>query len=137
MYALKNKKGFTLIEIVIVLAIAALILAGVLIAVTGAQTSRRDTQRKNDISTVASYLEQVASNNSGAYPATAALFNTAITPYTGNLFDPLSGTVYTYGAATASAPTNSAAAGVTYTLTGRKYQICIGLEQGTSTCRNN
>ncbi len=68
MSIMKSKKGFTLIEIVIVLAIAALILAAVLIAVSGAQKSRRDTARKNDIAKILSYVEQSASNNSGNYP---------------------------------------------------------------------
>jgi prepilin-type N-terminal cleavage/methylation domain-containing protein len=135
MYALKNKKGFTLIEIVIVLAIAALILAGVLVAVSGAQTSRRDTQRKNDITTVASYLEQIASNNNGNYPADQAAFGTAIAPYTGNLRDPRTGTAYTYAGLVA--PTTATSAGVSYALTNRVYTICIGLEQGTSVCRSN
>ncbi len=46
MLALK-KKGFTLIEIVIVLAIAALILAIVFLAVGGAQRSQRDQASKD------------------------------------------------------------------------------------------
>jgi prepilin-type N-terminal cleavage/methylation domain-containing protein len=45
---LKKEKGFTLIEIVLVLAIAGLLLVIVFLAVSGAQKSRRDTQRKND-----------------------------------------------------------------------------------------
>jgi prepilin-type N-terminal cleavage/methylation domain-containing protein len=130
-----KEKGFTLIELVIVLAIAALILAGVLVAVTGAQTARRDTQRKNDVSTVAAYLEQIASNNAGAYPADQTAFATAIGTYTGQLRDPLSGTAYDY--TKAQAPTNTLGAGVTYVLAGRRYTICINLEQGGNTCRTN
>ncbi|MEI7818960.1 MAG: type II secretion system protein, partial [bacterium] len=43
----KLKKGFTLIEIVIVLAIAALIMVVVFVAVQGAQRSQRDQARKD------------------------------------------------------------------------------------------
>src|SRR4051812_20141168 len=93
----KDNKGFTLIELVIVLAIAALILAGVLIAVSGAQKSRRDTQRKDDASKIASYLEQYASNNSGSYPNTALALTNFTTSYVSanNLKDPSTGNVYT------------------------------------------
>lgn len=130
-----NKQGFTLIEVVIVLAIAALVLAGVFLAVTGAQTSRRDTQRKNDVGRVASYLEQIASNNAGVYPANQAAFAAAIGTYVGGMNDPLSGTAYQYTAA--RVPTNAASAGFTYTITGRQYNVCINLEQGGTSCRAN
>ena len=43
-----SNKGFTLIEIVIVLAIAALIMVIVFLAVQGAQRSQRDTATKNN-----------------------------------------------------------------------------------------
>lgn len=62
-----NQKGFTLVEIVIVLAIGALVIAGILIAVAGAQQSRRDTQRKEDTAALLAAVEQRASNNGGVY----------------------------------------------------------------------
>ena len=103
-----NKKGFTLIEIVIVLAIAALILAGVLIAVAGAQTSRRDTQRKDDMGKIASYIEQFASNRGGNYPTAAADYTSFNTQFitANNLTDPTTGTAY---ALTNAAPTGAGA----------------------------
>jgi type II secretory pathway pseudopilin PulG len=65
---LSNKsEGFTLIEIVLVLALAALILVMVLLALSGAQKTRRDTQRKNDTNRVLAATENCASNNSGSY----------------------------------------------------------------------
>ena len=134
---LKNKKGFTLIELVIVLAIAALILAAVLLAVSGAQKSRRDTQRKSDLGQISAQLEQYGSNNAGSYPATQAAFNTAFTGSyaNANWKDPLSGAAYDF--AGAQAPTNAASAGIVYTITGRTYTICINLEQGGTTCDTN
>src|ERR1700748_3412987 len=91
---IKKEKGFTLIEIVLVLAIAGLLLVIVFLAVSGAQKARRDTQRKNDLSRVAAQLEQYASNNNGSYPADQAAFNTSfITGGTYNISnanDPLS-----------------------------------------------
>jgi prepilin-type N-terminal cleavage/methylation domain-containing protein len=79
-----NKSGFTLIEIVIVLAIAALIMVIVFVAVQGAQRSRRDTTARNAASQTLAAMEQYASNNSGAYPTAAgqmvASYTTGITP---------------------------------------------------------
>lgn len=69
---LAKKKGFTLIEIVIVLAIAALILIIVFLAVAGAQRSRRDEQRRNDAARLVSAAENQASNANGTYPAAPA-----------------------------------------------------------------
>lgn len=136
---LKKDKGFTLIEIVLVLAIAGLILVIVFLAVSGAQKSRRDTQRKSDVSRIAAAMENYASNNNGTYPANQAAFNTQMTgTYSlgAATVDPLSGTTYLYSAA--RTPTATLSAGVTYTLTSpRVYDICIGLEQGGTACRSN
>lgn len=65
---LTNKKGFTLIEIVIVLAIAALILIIVFLAVGGAQRSRRDTQRKADADRIKAQLDDYAGSHNSDYP---------------------------------------------------------------------
>jgi prepilin-type N-terminal cleavage/methylation domain-containing protein len=77
-----KKSGFTLIEIVIVLAIAALIMVIVFVAVQGAQRSRRDTTVRNNAAQTLAAMEQYASNTSGAYPtATLATgYTTGITP---------------------------------------------------------
>lgn len=74
---LKIKKGFTLIEIVIVLAIAALIMVIVFFAVAGAQRTRKDQQRKDLVARVVSQLENYASNNSGCFPAYASFVGAA------------------------------------------------------------
>ena len=145
---IKKDKGFTLIEIVLVLAIAGLLLVIVFLAVSGAQKSRRDSQRKGDVSSVAGSLENYASNNNGSYPANQAAFSAAFVvggPYElKNAKDPLSGTVYTYGGLVT--PVGATSAGLSYTLgvdcsgaaSGtRVYAVKIGLEQGTSNCRDN
>lgn len=95
----KRDKGFTLIEIVIVLAIAALIILVVLQAVGAAQRSNRDSTRKQEAARVVSLLEQYASNNGGKYPATTAAAVTAISTY-----DSALSTKYT-ASATVSTPT--------------------------------
>jgi prepilin-type N-terminal cleavage/methylation domain-containing protein len=80
----KENKGFTLIEVVIVLAIAALIILVVLQAVGAAQKANRDTTRKSEAARMVSLFEQVASNKSGLYP-TAATAKATLTGYDANL----------------------------------------------------
>ena len=65
-----NNKGFTIIEVVLVLAIAGLIFLMVFIALPALQRNQRDTQRKNDLATFASALQNYAANNRGRYPST-------------------------------------------------------------------
>lgn len=62
---LSTKKGFTLIEIVIALAIAALIIVVVLLAVQGAQRSQRNDARKATINRVRAAVTDAKSNNQG------------------------------------------------------------------------
>ena len=87
MLTIKKSKGFTLIEIVIVLAIAALILAAVFIGVQGAQAARRDSQRKSDAARMIAAGESYASNNSGDISAmTAANVEGTLTDPTGTAY---------------------------------------------------
>jgi prepilin-type N-terminal cleavage/methylation domain-containing protein len=67
--------GFTIIEVVIVLAIAALILLIVLLAVPALQRNSRNTTIKNDASAIASGISDFESNNSGQSPTKLASFN--------------------------------------------------------------
>ena len=64
-----NKKGFTIIEVVLVLAIAGLIFAMVFIALPALQRSQRDQSRKNDASTVAAAINNwnSANRNGGTF----------------------------------------------------------------------
>ena len=61
----KDKKGFTLIEVVIVLAIAALILVIVFLAVQGAQKSQRDNAAKQGASRAIAAAQNFLSDNNG------------------------------------------------------------------------
>ena len=66
----KEKKGFTIMEVVLVLAIAGLIFAMVFIALPALQRSQRDTQRRRDAGIVAAAVRQYMANNSGNGPPT-------------------------------------------------------------------
>lgn len=61
-----NREGFTIIEVMIVLAIAGLIILIVLLAVPALQRNSRNTAIKNDASAIASGITEFASNNDGA-----------------------------------------------------------------------
>lgn len=63
-----KQKGFTIIEVMIVLAVAALIILIVLLAVPALQRSSRNTSIKNDAATVASSVSNYETNNNGLVP---------------------------------------------------------------------
>lgn len=64
----KNKQGFTIIEVMIVLVIAAIILLIVFLAVPALQRNSRNTQRKNDVAGLLAAVNEYASNNNGKMP---------------------------------------------------------------------
>ncbi len=61
----KSKKGFTIIEVVLVLAIAGLIFLMVFIALPALQRSQRNTQRRDDYSMLSTTITNFMSNNGG------------------------------------------------------------------------
>ena len=63
----KNIKGFTLIEMLIVIAVIAILAGVVLTGVSGFQASARDTRRLGDLRTTQNYLE-LYFNKCGHYP---------------------------------------------------------------------
>ena len=65
----KSKKGFTIIEVVLVLAIAGLIFLMVFVALPALQRSQRDTQRRDDLARVATAVTQYQTNNGGKLPS--------------------------------------------------------------------
>ncbi len=68
----QTKKGFTIIEVLIVLAIAGLILLIVFLAVPALQRNSRNTQAKNEAATLLGALSEFTSNNNGKLPAASA-----------------------------------------------------------------
>jgi prepilin-type N-terminal cleavage/methylation domain-containing protein len=65
----RKSEGFTIIEVMIVLAIAGLILLIVFLAVPALQRNSRNTQRKNDAAGIAGAVSNYFSNNGGSSPA--------------------------------------------------------------------
>jgi prepilin-type N-terminal cleavage/methylation domain-containing protein len=68
----KANSGFTIIEVLIVLAIAGLILLIVFLAVPALQRNSRNTQRRNDVANYLSAVNEWTNNNNGAVPTTNA-----------------------------------------------------------------
>jgi len=64
--------GFTIIEVVLVLAIAALIFLMIFVALPALQRGQRDTARKNDFGTIASAVNTYRSNNRNQLPSASA-----------------------------------------------------------------
>ncbi len=71
-----NKKGFTIIEVVLVLAIAGLIFLMVFIALPALQRSQRNTQREDDIARFLTAVNDYQTNNSGKTPFQTGLLGT-------------------------------------------------------------
>lgn len=75
----KNQSGFTIIEVLIVLAIAGLIMVVVFLAVPALQRSGRNNALNTDANNVFSGVNNYVSNNNGTIPGLAALATNTVT----------------------------------------------------------
>lgn len=151
----QKDRGFTIIEVVLVLAIAGLIFLMVFLALPALQRGQRDAQRKDDISRISTQIQNYASANKGSIPTTAQM-TTATTGFVvrylggsatvaGSEYqDPGTGTGYTITTTTAD-PTDGqinyqtgficgtdGATTAPTTASTRKYVLRIKLEGQTS-----
>ena len=154
----RKQHGFTIIEVVLVLAIAGLIFLMVFIALPALQKGQRDTQRRNDVSRFRAQINQYQANNKGAVPtittaANAATFQTAYLDKSGGWKDPLTGNDYgfrvwntdlattlgtTAGNWTYKSPAKCNGEAFDTTVTGaRQYAIAMKLEGAGITCQDN
>ena len=114
-----TKKGFTIIEVVLVLAIAGLIFLMVFVALPALQRSQRDTQRRDDYAMLQSLLISKYAENGSVPTGTAATgLNTNIGKNNGR--DP-NNTQYTIHAAPSSGNINTG--GAPYSLATTAGQI--------------
>ena len=69
----KRKEGFTIIEVLIVLAIAGVIMLVVFLAVPALQRNSRNTQRRSDAAHLAGLVNEYAANHAGVLPTGAQM----------------------------------------------------------------
>lgn len=81
-YRQKRQEGFTIIEVLIVLAIAGLILLVVFLAVPALQRNSRNTQRQNDVAGLLGGMSEYVNNNNGSLPAAQSAGASGSTTYT-------------------------------------------------------
>jgi prepilin-type N-terminal cleavage/methylation domain-containing protein len=127
--SLSDRRGFTLIEIVIVMAIAALMLLVVFNAVGNAQRNNRDNTRKQEAGEVVAILEQYATNHNGRYPTD--LTDAALPNYDSKQL--VSGANFKYSNAACPATVTSSTYNVVYSPQGsagnyRDYNLDVCLE---------
>lgn len=91
----QRDEGFTIIEVVLVLAIAALIMLMVFIALPALQRNQRDTTRKNDISRLQSTVNNYKSSNRGKLPPMTSEFISSYMNRDGDEFADPAGEDYT------------------------------------------
>lgn len=159
--AATNGKGFTIIEVVLVLAIAGLIFLMVFIALPALQRSQRDTQRKDDLSRVQTAVTRYSSNSRGNLPDFSNTFVSSYLKTGGDSFIDPSGREYSFtednlsgpgGAAQNAAYDADAGTAVIFWTRGgtcdsesvtrnaaatRKVALRVGLEGGGVACVNN
>ena len=137
-----KQAGFTIIEVVLVLAIAALIFLMVFIALPALQRSQRDDARKKDVTIISSDLAAWQGNNRTGAPDGAALLSygaasantetvTVVINATAGNVDTADGTITVYKGfkcGTASPKKVTLVAGSV-----RQYAIVTQLESGNNT----
>lgn len=159
MKKLREQQGFTIIEVMIVLVIAAVILLIVFLAVPALQRNSRNTQRKNDVSRVASEVSNFITNNNAAAftPANTNANLTSVINAVGNTgqYQLVAGSTLTVASGTqspmttlanmvivAGAQCDTSTAGATVPATTKQMAIQYALEAsgstttGTAACQN-
>ena len=77
-YARIKQKGFTLLELLVVISLIGLLVGIGSVSYTSAQKKSRDARRKGDLKAVQNAFEQYYSENGSIYPKTAAEAATAM-----------------------------------------------------------
>lgn len=130
-----KSKGFTIIEVLIVLAIAGLILMVVFLAVPALNRNSRNTSIKNDVQNVLGGVSEYRSANNGSNPTTITTASGVVTFGAGNTT-----TIKVQGTTTASSIAYAAGAPTKTTLTAGIVQVMLGAkcnDAGTAPVQSN
>lgn len=156
----KGQRGFTIIEVMIVLAIAGLIMVVVLVAIPQLQKNQRNEARRNVTARISAEVSNYIGNNGGAIPTDDANINTGftggfqtryITNAPAGTFDAPGGGDFDYGIYTVGTTTTIATDSILYaegaicsgeaaTASGasaRNFALLVGLEGGAIFCVDN
>lgn len=128
---MKNK-GFTLLELLVVIGIIAILISLVSVSYSNAQKSSRDARRKQDLSIIQSAMEQYYTQNDYTYPDSTQCGSTT----GGNSCSALSS--YVQGGVPTD-PMNSGSYVYLYTTDadGTTYSVTATLEKGGTVTINN
>jgi len=77
----RSEKGFTIIEVVLVLAIAGLIFLMVFVALPALQRGQRDAQRKSDLTRISVQMTNYLSSTRGVIPSNATQLGNFVRGY--------------------------------------------------------
>ena len=72
----RNQRGFTLLEVLIVIAIIGILVSIGVASYSSAQQKSRDARRKGDLKAVQNAFEQYNADNDGNYPVTCSVDST-------------------------------------------------------------
>src|SRR5579864_1023103 len=81
----KNNRGFTIVELLIVIVVIGILAALVIVTYNGIQQKARDTQRKTDIDALASHAEAYNAQT-GYYPCLASVTSTCASDFNSATF---------------------------------------------------
>ena len=139
----QSKKGFTLVELLIVITIIAVLSAVGIVVFGGLQKNARDAARRADIDTISKAMEIGYNNTTGQY------IGLATTMFSGSTFpqDPIRTTtncsasrvcIYCVRSGAGDCPTTGyTEVGALQPPAGATYTVCTNLEAGGNYCRSN
>ncbi|MCX7845267.1 MAG: type II secretion system GspH family protein [Dictyoglomaceae bacterium] len=121
-----REKGFTLIELMVVIVIIAILAAVALPNFMGATEKARESAVRSAVKTIQTSLEMYATDNQGYYPTATQFTSTTFKGYLpGREFpkNPSTNQPYTFGTATGTAESTENAYKIRYESDGTTYTI--------------